>query len=451
MSHHPWTDALLDRMRLTGDNEGDAAVSALYQDVLGSPGAFRRVNQLLFHLSFAREIDFSTLPPAVREFAEQSSRPPAWADPKLVKEGQEFFYVNGLGATVLLVCASLPECYVMRNGIQVLALTTYLRDRPGMRVLETSQMVRDVMIPGGLELGGKGILAAQKVRLLHAAVRHLILEAKDLDDDEDMGKIYAQQDWNPAWGHPICQEDMAYTLQTFAYVVLRGLEDLGVAVTERQKEAFIHCWNVAGHVLGIERELLPEPDGDPAYSRFEHAKLLYEKMRARQAGATKEGQEITAALVGLVERFIREHIEQTFLLKRVGGRKLVHVPRFLMRHLLGPETLELLGVTVPQAGLFDRALLRIALRLTKRGERDYQALARIGPVRQLSEALHVMLTERFSKLPRDHKLTYLPEHLRRSFDFAPLFEDEGKPGTADSRRPPAEAPRAPGPPPPLDH
>ena len=50
--------------------------------------------------------------------------------------------------------------------------------------------------------------------LLHAAVRHLILEDSTAEGDhDDMSCRYAR------WGHPICQEDMAYTLQTFAYVV----------------------------------------------------------------------------------------------------------------------------------------------------------------------------------------------------------------------------------------
>ncbi|MGE5717531.1 MAG: oxygenase MpaB family protein, partial [Acidobacteriota bacterium] len=317
-------------------------------------------------------------------------------------------------ATVLLVCASLPECYVMQNGIHVLGLTTYLKNRPGLRILETSQMVRDAMLPGGLAPGAKGILSVQKVRLLHAAVRHLILVTAT-GEGHDMGKVYGEARWNPEWGHPICQEDMAYTLQTFAYVVLRGLKTMGAEVTPAQEEAFLHCWSVVGDILGIDRSLLPEPEaGDGGPSRFARAETLYHAIRARQAGRTDDGVAITRALVEFVEKLLGKRVPQKLPLKFLRASDLARLPRLVMRDILGPDTMKLLGVELSgkpgMAGITEELGL-LALRFVYDLLQRFSGGAFVG---RASESLHIALTEELSKLPPGYKQTFLPESLRRT-------------------------------------
>ena len=419
MSFKPWTDESLAPMRLVGDPPADAAVAALYEEAGGGRAGLKKLNDFLFGLTFEGEFTHASLPGPVHDFAVRSADPPAWADPALVEAGQKFFYDNGFGATVLLVCASLPECYVMQNGIHVLGLTRYLKDRPGLRILETSQMVRDAMLPGGLAPGAKGILAVQKVRLLHAAVRHLILTTA-AGDGHDMGKVYGEARWNPEWGHPICQEDMAYTLQTFAYVVLRGLKTMDAAFTSAEADAFLHCWNVVGHVLGVDRSLLPEPEpGDGGPSRFTRAEMLYEAIHARQAGRTDDGVAITRALVEFVEKLLGNRVPRELPLKHLRGTDLARLPRLVMRDILGPETMKLLGVELSSkvglAGLIEELGL-LALRFV------YDVLQRLSGgtfLGRASESLHIVLTEELSKLPPGYKQTFLPESLRRAGPGAP--------------------------------
>lgn len=416
MTFAPWTDAMLAATRRMGDPLADAAVAALYEEAGGGHAGLKKLNDFLFSLTFEESFTHAKLPGPVHAFAVTSAEPPAWADPALVEAGQRFFYDNGAGATVLLVCASLPECYVMKNGIHVLGLTTYLKDRPGLRILETSQMVRDAMLPGGLAPGAKGILAVQKVRLLHAAVRHLILETAT-GAGHDMGKVYGEARWDPEWGHPICQEDMAYTLQTFAYVVLRGLKTMGAAYTPEEAEAFIHCWNVVGHVLGVDRSLIPEPEpGDGGPSRFARAEMLYHAIRTRQAGRTDDGVAITGALVTFVENLIRDKVVPELPLKFLRDVDLVRLPRLIMQDLLGKETMQLLGVELSGGGGRGTRLFLRVLRFV------YDVLQRLSGGTFLSRAsasLHIALTEELSKLPPGYKQTFLPESLRRTGPGAP--------------------------------
>lgn len=416
MTFAPWTDAMLAATRGMGDPLADAAVAALYEEAGGGRDGLKKLNDFLFGLTFEDQFTHAQLPGPVHAFAVQSADPPPWAQPDLVKAGQEFFYRNGFGATVLLVCASLPECYVMQNGIHVLGMTTYLKDRPGLRILETSQMVRDAMLPGGLDSGAKGILSVQKVRLLHAAVRYLILTTAT-GAGHDMGKVWGEARWNPEWGHPICQEDMAYTLQTFAYVVLRGLKTMGAAYTPEEAEAFIHCWNVVGHVLGVDRSLLPEPEpGDGGPSRFARAEMLYHAIRTRQAGRTGDGVAITGALVGFVENLIKDKVLPDLPLKFIRDEDLVRLPRLIMRDLLGKETMQMLGVELSGGSGGDTRFFLLCLRFV------YDVLQRVTGgtfLARASESLHIALTDELSKLPPGYKQTFLPASLRRTGPGAP--------------------------------
>jgi hypothetical protein len=59
--------------------------------------------------------------------------------------------------------------------------THRLINHPFRRIVETAQFVLDVMAPDGLGHSGRGVRSAQKVRLMHAAIRHLILAAEGMD------------------------------------------------------------------------------------------------------------------------------------------------------------------------------------------------------------------------------------------------------------------------------
>jgi hypothetical protein len=82
------------------------------------------------------------------------------------------------------------------------------------------------------------------------------------------------QGWNVARaGLPCNQEELAYTLLTFHYIFLRSLRTLGLGWRRENEEAYLHTWNVLGHVLGIERRLMADT--------MEQAKVLFDAMQAR--------------------------------------------------------------------------------------------------------------------------------------------------------------------------
>lgn len=162
-----------------------------------------------------------------------------------VAAGQAVFAEHGPEILLILGTYSLPAAYAAANGVKVLRQTDYLTRQPLRRLLETSQFVVDVMLPGGLGPEGHGVRSAEKVRLMHAAIRHLILHRPDHPWDAER------------LGIPINQEDMAATLMTFAYIPADGLHRLGVRLAPEEQASYLAAWREVGRIMGVTPELLP--------------------------------------------------------------------------------------------------------------------------------------------------------------------------------------------------
>src|ERR1022692_1673776 len=147
-----WNDAQLDAMRQIQDPVADPVVAALF-----AAGKVDAVNSLMRTLVENDGLPPGALPASVADYLAATGRWPAWPAPAELAAGVRFFgrYVPAMIA--LLHCYALPFCYAGRKGVQVLALTARLTSNPVRRVIETAQMVVDVMRPGGLGAEGSGI------------------------------------------------------------------------------------------------------------------------------------------------------------------------------------------------------------------------------------------------------------------------------------------------------
>ncbi len=205
---------------------------------------------------------------ALEAYLAAGSRLPAWADASRIARAEELFFDMSMLSCSLLFCASLPECYVVPDLAGVLHVAGQLEAHCDYRVRSTAAMIFPVMMRGGLaDPEGGGIAQILKVRLIHATIRHLILRGNPADAvaagclpvaplDGPCRNVYDtlfNNGWNvAAHGLPCNQEELAYTLLTFHYIFLRGLRQLGLGLAQQDEEAYLHTWNVVGHVLGIE-------------------------------------------------------------------------------------------------------------------------------------------------------------------------------------------------------
>lgn len=271
MKNERWTDSFLDEMRHVGDPPADTVIEALFAE-----GQVHSVNELMKLLIRNDMPPPASLPLSARRYFEETDDLPDWADKALIREAEDLFGRYGVQVVLILNCYSLPLTYAMK-GVRVLYDTARLYTDPKRRVVETAQMIIDVMRPGGLEAKGSGVRSAQKVRLMHAAVRHLLLA----------------REWDTTLGLPINQEDMVGTLLSFSAIVIDGLRKLGVDLTERETAAFLHAWNVVGHIMGVRTDLLP--------ANLAEADELVTDIIRRQFHPSMESRAMVEALVDLME------------------------------------------------------------------------------------------------------------------------------------------------------
>ncbi len=265
-----WTDAFLDEMRTIGDVEADAVIAELYEK-----GEVTAVDDLMKTLVRNDGLPPEQLPKVVLDYLERTSKIPD-LDLAVQRRAENLFGLLGPEILMVLGFYSLPASYAARKGVQVLYRTAYLLKRPVRRVFETTQMVVDVLSPDGLAPSGRGIRTAQKVRLLHASIRHLV-------------RNDPARPWDPDFGVPVNQEDLAGTLTTFAWVVLDGLAKLKIEVSDEDREAYVSAWGVIGEVMGVRADLIPRS--------FAEAKALAQIVHARQIAPSPEGSALTKALI----------------------------------------------------------------------------------------------------------------------------------------------------------
>jgi ER-bound oxygenase mpaB/B'/Rubber oxygenase, catalytic domain len=302
-----WTNEFLDPMRRIGDEPADQLMQEIFdgQEV----GA---VNSMMRNLVANEAIPPGSIPDKLREFLESEAVLPQWADEEKIKAGEELFWEHGPAIVLILFCYSLPFCYAARKEVQVLALTDRLESNPTRRITETAQMLIEVMAPGGLTGPRTGVRTVQKVRLMHAGVRHLVSNSPG---------------WNSESERPLNQEDLAGTLMSFTSITFDGLRRLDIKVSESDAEAYLHCWKAIGHILGIQEKLVPADVAD--------AEAFTAAFEERQFAACDEGRRMTEALLKAMAHIL-------------PGNMFDLLPRALTHYFVGPKIADLLGVqTVP--------------------------------------------------------------------------------------------------------
>jgi mpaB/rubber oxygenase-like protein len=303
-----WTDELLDRKRGQGDPVADDLMKAVL-----AQGNANAINAVMRTLVSNDQLVPASLPKDIQDYLAKNVALPVWADPAKIKRGQQLFEAWGLQISLCLFCASLPTAYAAAKGVKVLFRTAQLETNTRRRVMETGQFLMNVLAVGSFEPQGKGFRTIQHVRLMHGAVRQLILNRN----------VQQPGFWDPNWGIPINQEDLAGTMLSFSYVPVLPLPRMGVHVSTEDAEAYLHLWNVIAHLLGLDEDLCVRGVDD--------ATALVEAVGRRQFRASPEGREMAAALMELLDEMTPGHEFDR------------SIPP-LIRHLAGDEIADMLAV-----------------------------------------------------------------------------------------------------------
>lgn len=362
MARAQWTDDFLERQRHVGDPVADEAIAKV----------FSRQHSTALSAFLADIVTNDAIPPElpdeIHSFLANTSALPSWANQHRLDSAATLF--NGCGplSIAALVCASLPECYTMRTGVRILDLTSQLGDHTNRRLHQTAAMVLKVLADGAFKPQGLGIRQTQKVRLIHAAIRHGILRL--VNAPKAPAEPRANQaavtvldvphfDWQVERdGVPLNQEDMAFTLLTFGHVIPLGMRAFGLKLSKEEYEVFLHCWNVSGYILGVNEDLMAHNEDD--------ATELFARIKARQAGPSAAGTRLTHSLLTVVEEEI---------LKRPIFRPLAPIA---LRMLVGDATAAMLGLDLRHPGVVG-VIHRVVARTLRTLQEWVQAVERRFP------------------------------------------------------------------------
>ena len=301
-----WTNDYLDAMRMQADPLADDLITYIYKT-----GQQDKLNEIIRPLS----INMQTLKAGLRErlvpYLVESQKFPDWFDKEAYERTCATFMKYELPIMASLLLAALPLSYAAAKGAHVLVRTYRMTNNPQRRVMETLQMVRDILTPGGLSPEGRGLRSMQKVRLLHAATRHLLVTQSEWDSDY--------------YGVPINLEDLAATNMLFSYLVIVTVPKLNVSFSEQEMLDYLHVWKFFGHMMGIREELLADTMEEAEY-------FLTEVTRKRHFAQSQDGIDLTRSLAEMVAGYM-------------PGSKVTHnIPFALIRYFCGEEDANLLGV-----------------------------------------------------------------------------------------------------------
>ncbi len=304
-----WSREFLERKRAVVDPFADDIVRQLIEKNETS-----EVNHLFESITKDSDKIPDKFPKEIHEYFEKSAALPEWADQDLIALGQQIYIRHGIWISLLLSYKSLPECYACAKGAEVLYKTARLNEDHGSldtfsrRIAETAQFVMFVMLPGGLSENGRGVRSAQKVRLIHAIIRYYLWKENwDVDN----------------YDQPVNHEDQAGTLMSFSALILEGLKEIGIEFTPAEKEAYIHCWRVVGHLVGLEDDIIPKNAEDAlkqGYAILDH-----------QIAESDHSKILTKALIDF-----QDSISPPFMR---GSEDIA-----MLRLMMGDEISDLLGV-----------------------------------------------------------------------------------------------------------
>ncbi|HTJ66091.1 MAG TPA: oxygenase MpaB family protein [Actinospica sp.] len=367
----PVTAEAMDRLRGRGDELADATIDALFEQ--GQIGHFNT----LMRWFGGKDRDLPEgLPDVARDYLAATAAPPDWVDWDVMETARMFFIDNNVHISTALSFASMPACYVVPHVARLLSATHSL-DYPSNRMAATGQFTVYLMRPDAFEAGGRFVPTAQKVRLLHASIRH---------------HLKREGAWDHAGlGVPICQEDMIGGQMMFSIQVLDALYRLGIHINQDGAEAYFYAWRVVGAMLGV--------DIDAAPSTLEEARDFSDLYMAKYMGPSTEGVELTRQLVDLYEQV-------------VPGTLLDPIVPALIRYLVGDTAADWLAV--PRSGLFDHlvpaapVLLGVLEDAKARSPIAAMVLDRLGALTTAFE---------LSSLTRGRVMHYaVPEHLKDEYN-----------------------------------
>jgi hypothetical protein len=221
----------------------------------------------------------SGLPAALTPYLQKVNTLPAWADRTKLRRAADFnrrkdtylFMLYGLGSGIMstVIPREAKSVYWSAGGAD-------MQDRAA----KTFTFGYDLSDRDAFEPSGQFVVTANKTRLVHAAVRHLLPRSPHWQAVADEPNRI-----------PISNGDILVTFHSLGTFVHRKLIEWRVPMSSADEAAFLHSWQVAIHLLGVREDFIPQ-SWAAAYAQSE-------QVLTPILSPSFEGRELAEDLLGL--------------------------------------------------------------------------------------------------------------------------------------------------------
>ena len=248
----PKADIAVQRYGRAGQNwvDGVYAADPLADAVVAAFAELPRgAGMAMFRTALAEGIDaVPDAPVALRDLFAEVDTAPAWLDHSTLDRaaGHLVRYMASYG--IVLGAASLAKGAMNQVAGMPLVVTNRYTSQAAVRSLEVGSWMETILTPGGLRRQGAGFATTLRVRLIHAFVRKSLWDSGSWDSE--------------AWGAPIAQSFMAFTIVEFGNIALTAMRQLGVRYTAAELDDIFHFWRYVGFLNGVGPGLNPTCEAD---------------------------------------------------------------------------------------------------------------------------------------------------------------------------------------------
>ena len=332
-----WSDdRFLDVLRESGDPLADGAVARLRDE-----GGSRAVGQAFRLLQGNHTPLPANAPEALATFMREAGGLPDGVDLARLRSGGRAFLRNALPSVVVLLASSLPRGYAAPCLTEILSISGDLARHPYDRLMGVVQLLVNISDGDAFSDDGRAIVTAKKLRLLHAGVRALADQYRPA--------------YRARYGMPVNHEDMLATIMAFSYLLIDGIERLGLTLPSAEAEDLYYLWQVFARLMGIH------PAGRPGDASYVPASLAeagefyasYVRRTNTPAASNPAGVALTQANLAMLQRLLPPAA-------RVLGAGLA--PRLFMTELLTRDELARVGVTPLPGHRLLKTLVTVVLR-----------------------------------------------------------------------------------------
>lgn len=336
MTSGRWSDdAFLDLLKQHKDDLADQTVTRLIED-----HGVQKVGYIFQKMSSSDDEIPADAPRALLDFVEQTRPLPPGIDHERLAR-RDALLPFGPVSCLIMLASSLPQGYSAPRLSRILTISDDLGTHPYKRLMGVVQLLINLGHHEAFVPGGRAVVTAQKMRLLHAGVRQLVPRYRP--------------EYERQFGLPVNFEDQLATLMGFSYLVVEGLRRLHCITREQDAEDRYYRWRVYARLMGIHPPGRPEDDSWVPEDLASAARFYdsYVRRHFTSAAENPDGVKLARANVDMMVDMIPRWL-------RFGHGTL---PRIAMAELMDPEDLARIGMSPVPGHRFLKALFTVGVHL----------------------------------------------------------------------------------------